>query len=126
VLAVVVGFAYWLQASEANLRHQDKAHEIVRQYLRDTYLTEQIAHPVDLARVLVLDYPGYLFVAVEIKGHPTRFSDMHLKQLHQQLTAGLNLPVNLKVLHVHAVELRLYPQPVPGGEYGLDLLVPKR
>lgn len=128
ILVVILGFACWLAPSQDSLRRKDQAHEVIETFLRETYSTDLAAHPGDLNRVLVTDYPDHVYVFAELKGSEERFTQPKMKELHQRLTEKFQREVNLKVLLLHSNELTVYTKKIPadlGPDYGLDILLPK-
>lgn len=128
ILATIVGLSYWLAPSQDSLRRKDQAHEVIENFLRETYATDLAAHPGDLNRVLVTDYPDHVYVFAELKGSQEKFTQDKMEVLHDRLARRFHRDVNLKVLLLHSNELTLYTKKIPeklGPDYGLDILLPK-
>ncbi len=128
IIVSVAAFAYVLTGTQRNLVREDEAHEVIEGFLRESYIQDRIAHPGDLNRVLVTDYPDHVYVFAEVKSSPEKFTQKEIEELHRRLTVKLEHAVNLKVLLVHANELKVYTRELPKGvnpDYGIDILVPK-
>jgi uncharacterized hydrophobic protein (TIGR00271 family) len=128
ILISIVSLGYFLGDTQTKMLQEDRAHDVIEDYLKESYVRDRIAHPGDLNRVMVMDYPDHVFVFAEIKSMPEKFTEAEMTELHKRLTSSFNQDVNLKVLIVHANETTFYTRPLPtevGVDYGLDVLVPK-